>query len=253
MTPRRRSVALTRYCEAVSDAPPPPETPPPPPPASRPPPPPSPPGPSATDRSSGSPRVADHDNPIAVAGLVVAVLALVLSIIVVGFLIAVVSFVLCVVGLRRARRHGLRGRGLAIGGIVLSLLAMAFSVVGLLFLVALVRSGDTIVRDGIATTSDNTEYPPQDDIDQVECGASNSGRLAQARVTITNRSEGRSVYQITIEWDADVGPIEEIITTGFLDAGDTATFQAVDLGGRARRDSCRVTEIERSFLPFSFL
>ena len=96
------------------------------------------------------------------------------------------------------------------------------------------------------------EFPPQDDIDEVECTASNSGRLAQARVTITNRSEGRSVYQITIVWESDTGPIEEVITTEFVGAGETATFEAVDLGGTARQDSCRVTEIERSFLPFAF-
>lgn len=179
-----------------------------------------------------------------------AVLALILAIVVVGFFVALVSGVMGIVALRRARR-GRRGRGLAITSIVLSLLAMCFSVLGLLFIISTLRSGDVTVRDGIATSSDNSEYPPQDDIDGIECSASNSGRLAQARVTITNRSEGRSVYQLTLEWDTpDGNSIEEVITTGFVDAGETETLEAVDLSGTAVRDSCRITRIDRSFLPF---
>lgn len=194
--------------------------------------------------------MADHDNPIAVAAIVVAVLALILAVIVIGFFVAIVSAVMGIVALRRAR-GGRRGRGLAITSIVLSLAAMLFSVVGLLVIVSVLRSGDTIVRDGIATSSDNTEHPPQDDIDTVECSASNSGRLAQARVTITNRSDGRSVYRLTLEWDTPAGDtIEEVLTTGFIDAGETTTLEAVDLSGQAVRESCRVTQIDRSFLPF---
>jgi len=222
---------------------------PPPPPAPTPPPPP-PRQPGAEVNAEPRPRVADHDNPIAIAAIIVSVLALILAVIVVGFFVASVSGVRGIVALRRARR-GRRGRGIAITSIVLSLLAMAFSVVGLLFIVSIVRSGETTVRDGIATNSDNVEYPPQDDIDDVECSASNSGRLAQARVTITNRSEGRSVYRLTLEWDTPSGdPIEEVITTGFVDAGESATLEAVDLSGTAVQDSCRITRIDRSFLPF---
>lgn len=224
----------------MSDHPPPPAAPPPPPQ-----------GPTPLADPGPEPTVADHDNPIAVAALVVAVLALILSVIVIGFFVAIVSVVLSIVALRRARR-GRRGRGLAVGGIGLSLLAMVFSVAALLFLVSFLRSGDTTVRNGIATTSDNQEFPPQDDIDEIECSASNSGRLAQARVTITNRSEERSVYRITIEWDTASGPIEEIVTTGFVDVADTESYEAVDLSGTADRESCRITAIDRSFLPFFF-
>ncbi|NNK92352.1 MAG: hypothetical protein HKO87_07955 [Acidimicrobiia bacterium] len=219
----------------------------PPPPAPSPPPPA---GPPPGVQSDGRPGVADHDNPIAVAAIIVAVLACILAVIVVGFFVAIVSGIMGIVALRRARR-GLRGRGLAITSIVLSLLAMCFSVVGLLFIISTLRSGEVTVRDGIATNSDNIAYPPQDDIDAVECTASNSGRLAQARVTITNRSEGRSIYRLTLEWDTPDGdPIEEEITTGFLDAGESATLEAVDLSGTAVRESCRITRIDRSFLPF---
>jgi len=234
----------------VSDSPPPPVPPPPGPP---------PPGPSSSHPASNTPNgavggaagIADHDNPIAIAGIIVAVLALVLSIIVIGGVIGIVSFVLCVVALRRARA-GKRGRGLAISGIIVSILAVLFSVVAVVFFVALVRSGDEIVRDGIITTSDNTEYPPQDDIDRIECSASNSGRIAQATVTITNRSTGPSVYRITIEWETDDEPIEDVISTDFLDAMESASYEAVDLSGRAIEDSCRVTRIDRSFLPILF-
>ncbi len=243
--PRLKSVLATNYAESVSDAPPPPGPPPAPPPS---PTPGTPPRPDTAESASG---IADHDNPIAIAGIIVAVLALVLSIIVIGGLIGIVSFVLCVIGLRRARR-GKRGRGLAITGIVVSLLSILFSAVAVVFLVALVRSGDEIVRDGIITTSDNTEYPPQDDIDGIECSASNSGRIAQATVTITNRSTGPSVYRITIEWETNGEPIEEIVSTDYLDAGESASYEAVDLSGRAMEDSCRVTRIERSFLPILF-
>ena len=232
------------------------DTPPPPPPPQPAPPPPGPSSPLAppatpTEPSPQSTGIADHDNPIAIAGIIVAVLALVLSIIVVGAVIGIVSFVLCVIGLRRARQ-GKRGRGLAITGIIVSLLAILFSAVAVVFLLALVRSGDEIVRDGIITTSDNTEFPPQDDIDGIVCSASNSGRIAQAKVTITNRSTGPSVYRITIEWETDGEPIEEVISTDFVDAGESASYEAVDLSGQAIEDSCRVTRIDRSFLPIIF-
>mgnify|MGYP001820477092 CR=1 FL=1 len=224
-------------------APPPPAMPPPPPPPKTPAPGV---GPAATPAASEPNR----DNPIALAGLVISILALILSVIVVGFFIAIASFVLCVIGLRRAR-GGLRGRGIAAVGLGLSVLAMAFSVIGLLFLLSFVRSlGEDTIRDGIATRSTNTEHPPQDDLDGVECSTSNTGLVARAEFTITNRSDSSSVYQITVVWDTASGIIEEEVSTGYLSPDRSTTLTAVDLTGNADPDSCRISRIERSILPF---
>ncbi len=223
-----------------------------PPPPTRPPPPPTPPGtgppappyvPAAMEPS--------RDNPIAVAGLIVSLLALILSIVVIGFVVGIVSLVLCIIGLRRARRDGLRGRGLAITGIGLSVLSMVLSILGVLLIASLVRSlGDDTIRDGIATTSSNTADPPQDDLDQVDCLESNTGLVATARVMITNRSQQSSVYQITVVWDSPSGTIEEELTTGYVGVDESRTLTAVDLSGNADTASCRVSRIERSILPF---
>ncbi|MGI9607998.1 MAG: hypothetical protein ACR2P0_17850 [Acidimicrobiales bacterium] len=217
-------------------------------------PPPPPPNPAAPAPPTGGPQpppgtAPSTENPIAVAGIVVSVLALILSVVVVGFLIAIVSLALCIVGYRRARA-GLEGKVISIVGIALSVLAMVFSVLGVLFIVALLRSdSEPTMRDGLETTSSNTEHPPQYDVDRVECLRSNSGRIARAEVTITNRSEGTSLYQITVTWDSSEGEIEEVISSGQIGRDETRSFEAVELTGVADFSSCRVTRIERSRFP----
>jgi len=191
-----------------------------------------------------------RDNPIAIAGLVIAVLALVLAVVLIGFFVALLSLVLSVVGLRRAGR-GLVGRKVSIAGIVLSVLAIVVSVVSLLFIVSFVQSfGEDTIRDGIATTSTNDEFPPQDDIDGVVCLSSTSGLVARAEVALTNRSVSPSIYEITVEWVADSGAIEESTISDYVAADESITVTLLDLSETADPDACRVTRIERSLLPF---
>ncbi len=211
------------------------------------PPPPSAP-PVSTDPSVPGDGSARPENPIAIAGLVCSVLALICAAIVIGGVIGVVSFALSAIGLRRARL-GARGRGVAIGGIVLSLLAIAMSIVALLMILSAIRGEDTVV-DGIATTSSNTRYPPQSDLDDVQCETSRSGAIARAFVTLTNRSTGPSIYEVTVAWDSPDGRIETLVSSEFVDSDETIELDALELTGRGEPDSCRVTRIERSGLPF---
>ena len=220
---------------------------------------PDPPAPKAPPAPSGPPLspvepegTSSTDNPIAVAGLVVSVLALVLSVIVLGGLIAFVSFVLCVIGLRRSKTIG-RGRGLAIGGIVLSVLSLVASAAALAVLFTTINGGDEITRNGIITTSTNLEYPPQDDLVDVECTASESGNLPLAIITLQNNSTGQSVYHVTVTWETR-GSSEETtaatdvsgeVSSGDVEAGETETLRLFERSSRALVDSCQVTRIER--------
>lgn len=205
-----------------------------------------PPAPSGTPLSPiDTPPTSSTDNPIAVAGLVVAVLALILSIIVLGGFIAFVSFILCVVGLRRSKTLG-RGRGIAITGILLSILSLLTSVAAGAILYATLNGGDEVIRNGIATTSTNTEFPPQDDFVSIECSASESGDLPLAIITLENMSGGRSVYRVTVEWDTQTGTVSDEVASDFIDDREQTTLRLFDRSSTGLIDTCRVTRIERS-------
>lgn len=186
------------------------------------------------------------DNPIAVAGLVVAVLALILSIIVVGGVIGIVSFIMCVVGLRRSKSLG-RGRGMAITGIILSILSILAAAAALAILIVTLSGGEETIRNGIATTSENTEFPPQDDLTSLDCSASESGDVPLAIITLDNHSTGRSIYSVTVEWETPRGDmVEAEVTSDFVDAGESETLRLFERSGEGLVDSCRVTKIDRS-------
>lgn len=194
---------------------------------------------------------ARHDNPIALAGLMVSVLGLVLALVVIGGFIGIAGFVLSAIAFRRSRRRGIGGRGVAVGGMMLGVLAVLASVAGFFYLLALIDSGDPTVRDGIASTSRNTEFPPQDDYDGIDCEQSTTGLVARATVTLTNRSTSASVYQVVVEWDTESGDaIDEVVTTDYVDPDETIEFDVLELSGDAVFASCRVTTIERSTFPF---
>ena len=205
-----------------------------------------PPAPSGTPLTPvDPPSRSSTDNPIAVAGLVVAVLALILSMIVIGGLIAFASFILCIIGLGRSKTLG-RGRGVAITGIILSILALLASVAAGFFLYTTLAGGDEIVRNGIATTSTNTEFPPQDDFVSVECSASEGGGLPLAIITLENMSGGRSFYQVTVEWDTETGTVSDEVTSEFIDDGERTILRLFDRSSTGLTDTCQVTRIERS-------
>lgn len=165
--------------------------------------------------------------------------------VVIGGLIAFASFSLCMIGLRRSKTLG-SGRGLAITGIVLSVLALIASVAALVVITATLNGGDEITRNGIVTTSTNTEFPPQDDLASLECSASDNGELALAIITLENLSEGRSVYTVTVEWDTASGTVSGDVRSDFLPAGDTEVLRLFDQSSSAIPTQCRVTRIERS-------
>jgi len=188
------------------------------------------------------------DNGIAVAGLVTGLLALVLAIIVIGGVIAIVAIVLSIIGLRRSRELG-KGRGAAIGGIALALLAIVVSI-GSVILITVSLDTEETVRDGIATTSGNEQFPPQDDLDSVNCSTSDGGANALAIVTITNRSEGQSVYTVTLAWDAGSEEVTETVRSEFLSTGETAMLRLFATSSNVEAITCRVTRIERSGFSF---
>lgn len=218
-----------------TDQPPPPESPIPPPP---------------TGTTASAPEIPgkSKDNPIAVAGLVVSLLALVLSIIVLGGFVAFIGFTLSMKGLQRSRTLE-TGRGLSIGGIALSVLALLASVGAFVVIMATINGGEERVVDGITTTSNNVQHPPQADIDDVVCGVSNGGGLPLATVQLENRSPGESLYAITIEWDTESGSaVSGIVRSEFLAAGESQTLRLFDQTGTGLSETCRVSRIERSGL-----
>lgn len=213
---------------------------------------PTPPAPLAPPAPTGAPlppveppKTGPSDNAIAVAGLVVAVLALVLSMIVIGGVIAFVSLTLCIIGLRRSKTLQ-RGRGISIAGILLSILAIMASAAALAIFYAAVTGGEEVVRDGIITTSSNTDFPPQDDLVDVVCSASNTGDVPLAIIELENKSDGRSVYSVTVEWDTNSGVVSGEVDSDFVDAGETVSLRLFERSTSGIAETCRVTRIERS-------
>lgn len=180
--------------------------------------------------------------------------------IVLGGVIAFISITLCIIGLRRSKTLH-RGRGVSIAGILLSILAILASAAALAIIIATLRGGDDVVRNGIATTSTNSEFPPQDDLIDVVCSASDNGDVPLAIIELENKSTGRSIYSVTVEWDTpaganvDVGTPSGVVSgevdSEFVDVGETVTLRLFDRSLLGIVDTCRVTRIERSgFLLF---
>lgn len=216
----------------------------------QPPPPAEPPPPSGAPQSPPPDEPAEEghtrDNGIAVAGLIVALGSLILSIIVIGGITAFAALIMSVIGLRRSRTIG-QGKGAAIGGIGLSLLAIAASLMTVVLLISAFNSREETVRDGIVTTSGNDDFPPQDDIDSVECSTSSGGGSALATVSITNRSGGQSVYVLTVAWTDDAGnEVTDEVRSEYLPADDSQTMRLFAPQSDVDAESCRVTRIERS-------
>jgi predicted DNA repair protein MutK len=190
------------------------------------------------------------DNPIAIAGILVSVMGLVLAIIVVGGFIGLVGFILSAIGYKRSK-SGLRGRRLAIGGMLLGILAIAFAVLSTVILVQALSDGDSFLF-GDTDSSLNEEFPPEDDVERVECRASNSGAIGQAVVTITNNSDRTAAYLVDIAWVDEAGAaITESVRSSLIDAGETAEVRVIDLTGQGVPDTCDLTNIERTVNPFT--
>lgn len=182
------------------------------------------------------------------ASLVTSVLALILAAIIIGGFVAVISFVLAIVGLRRSSEAG-KGKGISLLAMGLSLLALFATVVAAGFWIVQQNTGEEFVIDGIASTSSNREFPPQEDLESLECTTSEGGSSALAVVTITNRSGGPSNYIITVTWDDESGTeVSDMIRSSeSLPADESETIRLLAPRGNIDPDSCRVTRVERWF------
>lgn len=216
--------------------------PPPPPATQQPPPPPS----TPPVNEDGDTEI--RDNPIATASIVTSVLALVTAAIILGGFIAVISFVLAIVGLRRSIESGV-GKGLSLIAMGLSLLALFAALVATGFWIVQLNTGDEFVIDGVASTSTNRDFPPQNDLDEVECTTSAGGGSALAVATFTNRSGGPSNYIITVAWDDDAGTevTDTIRSNASLAADESQTIRLLSPRSNVDPESCRVTRVERWF------
>jgi len=225
-----------QYALGVSNPPPPPPPTVPPPPS----------GPSDDTSREGS-----LENGIAVAGLVVSLTGLILSIVIVGGLVGLAGMILSIVGLRRSTALEGRGRTAAIGGIALGLLSIV-AATGFTF-VALdaLRGGADTVRDGVATRSSNDEFPPQEDIVELQCSASESGRLALAVVTLTNNSPETSSYSLTVAWETTSGAsVVADARSERVEPGESAELRLFDTSATGIAETCEVTIIDRSSFSF---
>lgn len=223
-----------------------PVPPPPPPPSQAPPPPTGPPGaPSPAGASSSDVR---KDNPIAVAALVVATLGLVLAMVVVGGFIAIIAIVMGIVGIRRSKVTG-RGKGLSISALVIGVFSVAVSVIAGIIIATTIR-GEDVVINGITSSSDNTEFPPQEDVIDVVC--TEDGGLPLAEITIENMSPEASAYTLTITWQTETGGelVEILRSNELIPTGEQTDFRLFQRGAGAIADSCAVDRIERTSLAF---
>lgn len=188
------------------------------------------------------------DNPIAVAALVVATLGLVLAMIVVGGFIGLIAIVMAIVGLRRSKVSG-RGKGLAISALLVATFSVVVSVVAFIIIATTIRGEDTVVN-GITSSSDNTEFPPQEDVIDVVC--TEEGGLPLASITVENMSPESSTYILTITWETETGGqlVEILRGSDFIESGEQNEFRLFQRGAGAVADSCAVDRIERTSLGF---
>lgn len=212
---------------------------------------PAPPRPPAAPSESGAADATEQstENPIAIAGILVSVMGLVLAIIVVGGFIGFVGFILSAIGFKRSKT-GLNGRRLAIGGMVLGVLAVVVAVLSTVIIVQAINDGDSFLF-GDANNTLNEEFPPEDDVDLVECRASNSGAIGQAVVTITNKSDRTAAYLVDIEWMDDSGEaVTSSVRSAPAESGETIDVRVIDLTGRGDPQTCELAQIDRTVNPF---
>ncbi|RZV48487.1 MAG: DUF4190 domain-containing protein [Acidimicrobiales bacterium] len=212
---------------------------------------PTPPRPPAAPSDSGAAAATEEstENPIAIAGILVSVMGLVLAIIVVGGFIGLTGFILSAIGYKRSKA-GLDGRRLAIGGMVLGVLAVAFAVLSTFIIVQALNDGDSFLF-GDSDSALNEEFPPEDDVDLVECRASNSGAIGQAVVTITNNSDRTAAYLVDIAWVDDSGAaVTSSVRSAPAESGETIDVRVIDLTGMGDPDTCELTQIDRTVNPF---
>lgn len=176
-------------------------------------------------------------------------MGLVLAIIVVGGFIGLTGFILSAIGYKRSKA-GLDGRRLAIGGMVLGVLAVAFAVLSTFIIVQALNDGDSFLF-GDSDSALNEEFPPEDDVDLVECRASNSGAIGQAVVTITNNSDRTAAYLVDIAWVDDSGAaVTSSVRSAPAESGETIDVRVIDLTGMGDPDTCELTHIDRTVNPF---
>lgn len=187
------------------------------------------------------------DNPIAVAALVVSALALVTSIIIIGGLIAVIAIVMAGAAIRRSKLSG-QGKGLALCAIAISAFSILASAGAATIIVSTLR-GQDVVRDGVVSSSDNEEFPPQSDIVSVEC--TEEGGIPLALVTVENNSPEDSTYTLTLTWDVETDEGTTMITellrsSAALPQGEQDVFRLFQRARGTVADSCALLRIERT-------
>lgn len=220
--------------------------PPPPPPSNTPPPPTGPPpsSPPPGQPQQFSPEGGDirKDNPIALASLIVAVAGLLLSIVIIGGVVGLIAIVMASVGLKRSKLTN-SGRGFAIGGIMLGLLSVVASAGAVALLVSALQSGDFSL-DGLANSADdNAEFPPEEDILEIEC---TDDGLALATLTIENPTESRQSYTIIVTWDSTSGEVlSESLDSEIIQPGEEAELRIFQRSSAAIAESCSVSSVER--------
>ena len=198
----------------------------------------------------GEPDGAKRDNPIALASLLTSVLALILAVIVIGGVLGIISFVLAIVALRRSSELG-SGKMLAITAMGLSIIAVFAAALAIIFWVAQTNTGEDFVIDGITSSSNNLEFPPQEDLDEIVCTTSDGGDSALAVITITNRSGGPSNYIITVAWLDDTDrEIVDVVRSESVPTGESETLRLFAPRSNVDSNSCRVDRLERWFLAF---
>lgn len=178
-------------------------------------------------------------------------LALVLSVIVIGGVLGIISFVMAVVALRRS--HELKnGKILAVTAMGLSIIAVSASVAATVVWIAQANAGDDFVIDGITSSSNNLEFPPQADLDEIECTTSTpGGGSALAIISVTNRSLGESNYVITVAWEDDAGgEVLGSISSESVPAGESLTLRLLAPRSNVDAQACRVDRLERWFFSF---
>lgn len=178
-----------------------------------------------------------------VLGLVSAVTAVVYF---VAVPLGLVGLVTGIVAMRR--RHD--ARRLAIAGTLLSVVGLAVGLGVIAFLIADddSRSVTTII-DGIESTSDDTENPPQRDLHpELRCHV--EADALRATGALTNRSDLTATYQVFVVWERDGDRLgEAIAVVEAVTSGETREWEVVgEISGVDDGDSpttCRALRVDR--------
>jgi hypothetical protein len=146
-----------------------------------------------------------------------------------------------------AIRHPGSVRRLALGGILLSTIGLLVGLGLVAYLLLEDDNGKGTVIDGIESSSNDTEHPPQRDIDgDIDCQI--DVRVVRASGQVTNHTSQVVSYQLITAWERDGRPIAE--STAIVESvppGGTRTWE-VSAGAQNPPPSttCRVLRIDRS-------